>query len=79
MTMKKLVAICVVVMMSLMMAQQSSAKQFGVKAGVNLTNMDFQSGIPATLGYQAGLTWLWQLPLGFAIQPDQHSWQTLFP
>lgn len=68
--MKKLLIICVVALMSMAMAQTASAGRFGVKAGVNLTSMDFKSGVPAALGYQAGITWQWNLPLGFAIQPD---------
>lgn len=68
--MKKLIVICVVAIMSMTLAQTASAGRFGIKGGVNLTSMDFKSGVPATLGYQAGITWQWNLPLGFAIQPD---------
>ena len=48
--MKKLLIICVVALMSMAMAQTASAGRFGVKAGVNLTSMDFKSGVPAALG-----------------------------
>ncbi len=68
--MRKLIAICVVAALSLVSAFTADAGRFGVKAGVNVTNLDVQAGIPPVLGYSAGLTWQWNLPLGFAIQPD---------
>lgn len=46
------------------------AKSFGVKAGINLSSLDFGSGTPGALGYSAGITWQHDLPLGFSIQPD---------
>ena len=68
--MRKLITICVVAALSLVSAITADAGRFGVKAGVNVTNLDVQAGIPPVLGYSAGLTWQWNLPLGFAIQPD---------
>jgi hypothetical protein len=68
--MRKLFAICVVAVLSLIFASTADAGRFGVKAGTNVTSVDFRAGIPPVLGYSAGLTWQWNLPLGFAIQPD---------
>ena len=68
--MKKLIAICVAAIVSLALAHTADAGRFGVKAGANITSLDFKSGMPPTLGYSAGITWQWNLPLGFAIQPD---------
>jgi hypothetical protein len=68
--MRKLIAICVVTVLSLVLASTADAGRFGVKAGTNVTSMDFKAGFPPVLGYSAGLTWQWNLPLGFAIQPD---------
>ena len=68
--MKKLVAICAIAILSMAFSYTADAGRFGVKAGVNVTNLDLKAGIPPVLGYSAGLTWQWNLPLGFAIQPD---------
>ena len=68
--MRKFIAICVVTVLSLVFASTADAGRFGVKAGANVTSMDFRAGVPPVLGYSAGLTWQWNLPLGFAIQPD---------
>ena len=68
--MKKLIAICAIAILSMAFAYTADAGRFGVKAGVNVTNLDLKAGIPPVLGYSAGLTWQWNLPLGFAIQPD---------
>lgn len=56
--------------MSIVFAHTADAGRFGIKAGTNVTSMDFKAGIPPVLGYSAGITWQWDLPLGFAIQPD---------
>ena len=68
--MRKLIAICAVAIMSIVFAHTADAGRFGIKAGTNVTSMDFKAGIPPVLGYSAGITWQWDLPLGFAIQPD---------
>lgn len=69
--MKKLITLCVVVLVSAATAFNANAGRFGVKAGVNVTNlnMDNIESIGA-LGYSAGITWQWNLPLWLAIQPD---------
>ena len=68
--MRKLIAMCAVAIVSMTLAQTADAGRFGIKAGTNVTSMDFKAGIPPVLGYSAGITWQWNLPLGFAIQPD---------
>ena len=68
--MRKLLAMCAVAIMSIALAFTTDARGFGVKAGMNLTSLDFKAGLPPTLGYSAGVTWQLDLPLGFAIQPD---------
>lgn len=68
--MRKLFAICAVVAVFMSFAQKAEAGRFGIKAGTNVTSLDFKTGIPPTLGYAAGITWQWDLPLGFALQPD---------
>lgn len=69
--MKKLIALLVVSLMVSVAAVTADANRFGVKGGVNVTSLDFQNGnTPGVLGYQLGLTWQIDLPLGFAIQPD---------
>lgn len=69
-TMKKLIALCSVLMLMCVSAHTADARKFGVKAGANVTSLDFKSGMPPTLGYMAGITWQFDLPLGFSIQPD---------
>ena len=68
--MRKFFAVCVVAFVSLMLANTADAGRFGVKVGTNVTSLDFKAGMPPTLGYSAGITWQWDLPLGFALQPD---------
>lgn len=68
--MRKFFAVCVVAFVSLMLANTADAERFGVKVGTNVTSLDFKAGMPPTLGYSAGITWQWDLPLGFALQPD---------
>ena len=68
--MRRLISICAVVIVSMLSAQTADAGRFGIKAGTNVTRMDFKGGIPPVLGYSAGITWQWNLPLGFALQPD---------
>lgn len=69
--MKKLIAMFVVAALSIAAATTADAGRFGIKAGVNVTSLDLQSGsTPGALGYSAGLTWQWNLPLWFALQPE---------
>ncbi len=69
--MKKLIAIFVVAALSFAAATTADAGRFGIKGGVNVTSLDLQSGsTPGALGYSAGLTWQWNLPLWFALQPE---------
>lgn len=68
--MRKLTALCVIACVFMALAQTADARRFGVKAGANVTSLDFKAGMPPTLGYSAGISCQWDLPLGFAIQPD---------
>lgn len=68
--MRKLTALCVIACVFMALAQTADARRFGVKAGANVTSLDFKAGMPPTLGYSAGISWQFDLPLGFAIQPD---------
>jgi len=68
--MKKLSVFLTAFILCLAFALEADARRFGAKAGVNLTSLDFKSGTPAALGYSAGVTWQFDLPMGFAIQPD---------
>jgi hypothetical protein len=68
--MRKLIALCSVTIVSMALALTADAGRFGIKAGTNVTSMDFKGGMPPVLGYSAGITWQWNLPMGFAIQPD---------
>lgn len=69
--MKKFIALFVVALLSVMAAADADAGRFGVKGGVNVTslNLDDIESVGA-LGYSAGLTWQWDLPLGFSLQPE---------
>ncbi|MBQ8422204.1 MAG: outer membrane beta-barrel protein [Bacteroidales bacterium] len=69
--MKKLIALCVVAVLSVAAATTADAGRFGIKGGINVTSLDVENmeSIGA-LGYSAGITWQWNLPLWFAIQPD---------
>ena len=69
--MKKLIATIAVLMVFSLAATNVEAKRFGVKGGVNVTDLNFENGrTPGTLGYQLGLTWQRDLPLGLSIQPE---------
>lgn len=69
--MKKLIALCVATVLSVAAAATADAGRFGVKGGVNVTNLNLEDveSIGA-LGYSAGLTWQCDLPLGFSLQPE---------
>lgn len=69
--MKKLVSILSVVVLAAALSTNADARRFGIKAGVNVTDLDVENvESVGALGYQAGLSWQFDLPLGFAIQPD---------
>ena len=69
--MKKLIAAIAVLMIVSVAATNVEAKRFGVKGGVNVTDLNFENGrTPGALGYQLGLTWQRDLPLGLSIQPE---------
>lgn len=69
--MKKLIATLAVLMVFSMAATNVEAKRFGVKGGVNVTDLNFENGrTPGALGYQLGITWQRDLPLGLSIQPE---------
>lgn len=68
--MKKFFILSLIFLSSMFFAQTANAGRFGVKAGVNVSSLNFKNGLPGALGYSAGITWQWNLPLGFAIQPD---------
>ena len=69
--MKKLIAISAAILMAALLSTDADAKRFGVKAGVNVTDLNVENvESVGALGYQAGISWQFDLPLGFAIQPD---------
>ena len=69
--MKKLIAAIIALVIASAAATTADAKHFGVKGGVNVTDLNFENGrTPGTLGYQFGFSWMFHLPLGFTIQPD---------
>lgn len=69
--MKKLVSIIAAVIFSVATAVTADAGRFGFKAGMNVSNLNIENvESMAALGYSAGITWQWNLPLWFAIQPD---------
>ena len=69
--MKKLIAISAAILMAALLATDADAKRFGIKAGVNVTDLNVENvESVGALGYQAGISWQFDLPLGFAIQPD---------
>lgn len=69
--MKKLIALFIVATAAVALSFNADARRFGVKAGVNVMDLNVESVEAAgVLGYQAGLSWQFDLPLGFAIQPD---------
>ena len=69
--MKKLIAISAAILMAALLTTDADAKRFGIKAGVNVTDLNVENvESVGALGYQAGISWQFDLPLGFAIQPD---------
>jgi hypothetical protein len=71
MIMKKLVSFLAAVIISVIASFNADAGRFGIKGGVNVTNLNIENvESMGALGYSAGITWQWNLPLWFAIQPD---------
>ena len=71
MNMKKLFAISVAMLMAVLLSSNADARRFGIKAGVNVADLNVENVESVNaIGYQAGLSWQFDLPLGFAIQPD---------
>lgn len=69
--MKKFIATIAVLLVLSIAAADADARRFGIKGGVNVTSLDFENGnTPGALGYQLGLSFQYDLPLGFSIQPD---------
>lgn len=69
--MKKLVSLCFAVVLSVATAINADAGRFGIKAGMNVSKLDVENiESMGALGYSAGITWQWNLPLWLAIQPD---------
>lgn len=69
--MKKLFAIAVAMLMAVLLSSNADARRFGIKAGVNVADLNVENvESVSAIGYQAGLSWQFDLPLGFAIQPD---------
>lgn len=69
--MKRIIALCVVALMAAALATTADAGRFGIKGGVNVNSLDFNGGnTPGALGYSAGLTWQWDLPLWLSLQPE---------
>ena len=69
--MKKLFAISVAMLMAVLLSSNADARRFGIKAGVNVADLNVENVESVNaIGYQAGLSWQFDLPLGFAIQPD---------
>lgn len=69
--MKKLISIVTVAVLTMALSANADARRFGIKAGVNVSNINLENvESMGALGYQAGLSWQFDLPLGFAIQPD---------
>lgn len=69
--MKKLFTILAAIAVAAVLSIDADAKRFGVKAGVNVTDLNTENiDAISAMGYQAGLSWQFDLPLGFAIQPD---------
>ena len=69
--MKKLFTLFAAVAIAAVLSTDADARRFGIKAGVNVTDLNTENiDASGALGYQAGLSWQFDLPLGFAIQPD---------
>ncbi len=68
--MKKLMTLCFIAALSLLTISNADARRFGFKAGVNVADIKTEAALNTALGYQAGISWQMDLPLGFSIQPE---------
>lgn len=68
--MKKLFVVCVAVVFAFAADFNADAKRYGFKAGINVADIQTIEGFNTALGYQAGVAWQYDLPLGFSIQPE---------
>lgn len=68
--MKRLITLCVVAVMSFAAAFNADASRFGIKAGINVADIQNEAAFNTALGYQAGIAWQLDLPIGFSIQPE---------
>lgn len=67
--MKKFIFVAVVALMAF--SASASAKGFGVTAGMNFNSAKFKDiKMDAKAGWNLGLTYAFDLPLGFSIQPS---------
>lgn len=66
--MKRLLVLCVTALVAVLAASDAHAGRFGIKGSVGFPDQNFKGSSP--VGYQVGITWQWNLPLWFAIQPD---------
>ena len=54
--MKKLIAISAAILMAALLSTDADAKRFGIKAGVNVTDLNVENvESVGALGYQAGI------------------------
>lgn len=68
--MKKFITVCIVAVLAFASAFNANANRFGVKAGINVADIQSEAALNTALGYQAGLAWQIDLPIGFSIQPE---------
>lgn len=66
--MKRITAIFSVAIVAMILAFPAEAGRFGIKGGMNINSTDFSSA--AAAGYELGVSWQFNLPLWFALQPD---------
>ena len=66
--MKRLVALCVAAVIAALFAADADAGRFGIKGSAGFPDQNIKGAAP--MGYELGITWQWNLPLWFAIQPD---------
>lgn len=66
--MKRLIALCVAAVIAAFFATDADAGRFGIKGSAGFPDQNIKGAAP--MGYELGITWQWNLPLWFAIQPD---------
>ena len=66
--MKKLVVLCLAALLAAFSAIDADAGRFGLKGTIGFPDQHLKGASP--IGYEFGITWQWNLPLWFAIQPD---------